>query len=79
MSEREHDMLALALGQMFLTYEHMLDRESLTERVKSTAEKCLLEIVEILDREELDDFQCVEEIVTCIEKIGLGTFRHDFG
>lgn len=76
---REDDILALALGQMLLAYEKTLDKDALAARVKNDAVQCLLDISNILDREELSDFECVEEIVTRMERAGLVTNRHDFG
>jgi len=72
-------MVALELGRMFLQYAKMMDQEALAEKIRCGAEKCLLDISEILDREELNDFKCVEEIVVRLEKAGLSTTRHDFG
>lgn len=79
MTTKEEDMLAQAIGRMFLQYGNSLDMDALAKQVKSDAVQCLLDIAAILSREELDDFSCVEEIVLRLEKEGLGTFRHDFG
>lgn len=79
MTEREDDIFALALGRMLLQYGKVLDFKALAERIKCDAEKCLLDILEILNREELSDFACIEEITRRIEKMGLDTWRHDFG
>lgn len=76
---REDDILALALGKMLLAYEKTLDKDALAARIRSDAVNCLMDISNILDREELSDFECVEEIVTRMEQAGLGTTRHDFG
>ncbi len=66
MTERERDMVALELGRMFLQYAKMLDQEALAASIRCGAEKCLLDISEILDREEQSDFQCVEENVVLL-------------
>lgn len=76
---REDDILALALGQMLLAYEKTLDKDTLAAQVKNDAVQCLMDISTILDRKELNDFECVEEIIARMEKVGLGTTRHDFG
>lgn len=76
---REDDILALALGKMLLAYEKTLDKDALAAQVRSEAVQCLLDISTILDREELSDFECIEEIVARMEKAGLGASRHDFG
>ena len=77
--KREEDMLAQALGWMLLSHGKTLDQTALTDQVKSDAEKCLVDIVAILNREELNDFHCVDKIIERLEKIGLSTSRHDFG
>ncbi len=77
--KREEDMLAQALGWMLLSHRKTLDQTALTDQVKSDAEKCLVDIVAILNREELNDFHCVDKIIERLEKIGLSTSRHDFG
>ncbi len=77
--ERERDLLALELGRMFLQYAKTLDQEALAANIRCGAEKCLLDISEILDQEELSDFECVEKIVVRLKKAGLSTSRHDFG
>lgn len=77
--KKEEDMLAQALGWMLLSSEKILDKTALTDQVKSDAEKCLVDIVAILDRQELNDFHCVDKIIERLEKIGLSTSRHDFG
>ncbi len=42
--------------------------------------QALRRIKDILDQDELDDFECIEEIVKVFEKIGSeGGSRHDFG
>lgn len=79
MDERDDGLLALALGQMLLECEKSLDKDALAARVRSDAVQCLLDISNILGREELSDFECVEEIVTRMERAGLPTSRHDFG
>ncbi len=79
MTERERDLVALELGRMFLQYAKTINQEALAAGIRCGAEKCLLDISEILDREELSDFECVEEIVVRLEKAGLSTSRHDFG
>lgn len=77
--EREDNLLALVLGQTLLEYGKSLDTAALVAQVKSDAEKCLIEIARIMNREELSDFECVEEIVTHMEQMGFDTSRHDFG
>ena len=79
MTEHEGSILALALGRLLLQYEKTLDKQALAVQARCGAEKCLLDIADILDRKDLTDFQCVDEIITCMEKIGLNTWRHDFG
>lgn len=78
MKDRENDMLALALGRLILEYDKTLDKESLVKRIRCGAEQCLLDVSAILDRAELSDFECIEEIITRMEKEGLGSWRHDF-
>lgn len=36
-------------------------------------------IQDILNSEDLSDFNCVEEIVSLLERAGISTTRHDFG
>ena len=78
MENKENDMLALALGRLILEYDKALNKKSLVEHIKCSAEQCLLDISAILDRSALSDFECIEEIIVRMEKEGLGTWRHDF-
>lgn len=75
----EEDGLALALGRLLLQYGRSLFTEKLIEQVKTDTQICLMDICEILDQEELTDFQCIDEIVARVEREGLSTSRHDFG
>lgn len=43
------------------------------------ATKALQEIQDILNKENLTDFECIEEIVLIFERYGISTSRHDFG
>ena len=79
MTEHEESILALALGRLLLQYEKTLDKQALAVQARCGAEKCLLDIADILDRKDLTDFQCVEEIVLIFEHYNLSTSRHDFG
>lgn len=76
---REEDMLALVLGGVLIMCEKTIDWDALVERVRSNTEKCLMDIVTVLDRQDLSDFECVEEIVLLLEEAGISTSRHDFG
>lgn len=78
-THRDEDMLAESFGWMFLHWVKSLDTALLVKQVRTDTEKCLVDIVAILDREELNDFQCVDEIIHRLEKLGLSTSRHDFG
>lgn len=77
--KRDEEMLAQSLGWMLLKCEKTMDTAALVEQVKGEAEKCLVDIVAILDRAELNDFHCVDKIIERLEKLGLTTSRHDFG
>lgn len=76
---RDEDMLALALGGILIMCEKTVDWDALVERVRTNAEKCLMGILTVLERQDLSDFECVEEIVLLLEEAGLSTSRHDFG
>jgi len=79
MFDQESDILAQALGRMLLQYAQFLDPADLAAQIRRDAEKCLVDIAKVLDRTELDDAQCIEEIVSLLEAMGLHTSRHDFG
>lgn len=71
---------ATALGRMILLIlEDQEKMHEITELAESSSIRVLQKIQEILNDDELDDFACVEEIVTVFECVGYSTTRHDFG
>lgn len=47
--------------------------------VENRAIALLQSIQNILNNEDLNDFNCVEEIVSLLGRSGISTTRHDFG
>ncbi len=43
------------------------------------AVRALQEIQDVLDKEELTDFECIDKIVGIFYRYNLNTSRHDFG
>lgn len=57
-----------------------LKTENPKEIVETVCYKTIQKIREVLDNDELNDFECIERIVSLLEEIGSdGGSRHDFG
>ncbi len=74
------ELVERELGRMMVK---LLDKPEILTAIHSAAEhaavQTLQKIQDILNNSDLNDFQCVEEIVTAMENLGLSTQRHDFG
>jgi len=77
--ESARNLLAQELGQILLRNVESLEAEVLASSVNSKATEILEQIVAILDNDTLEDFDCIEEIVTLLLEKGISTYRHDFG
>jgi len=57
-----------------------IPKKDMTKLFTDTCYMALAEIHKIISDDELDDFQCVEQIIQIFERIGSdGGNRHDFG
>ncbi len=78
--EIERELWARELGWIALSAVEAICKPNFYEIVvKSEALKLLEGIRKILDDEELNDFECVEEIVSLLQHANISTSRHDFG
>lgn len=77
MTELSRAMLARGLGEYLLTHleEHPFREQEVVERECAWV---LHQIVDTLNDEALDDFSCLEQIVSIVNTAGLRTTRHDF-
>ena len=77
MTELSRAMLTRALGEYLLTY---LEENPFCEKdvVERECAWVLHQIVKTLNDETLDDFSCVDQIVSIVHAAGLSTSRHDF-
>ncbi|MDR3278034.1 MAG: hypothetical protein LBT12_04610 [Oscillospiraceae bacterium] len=76
---REILVEALSKQKMQIIFEN-LKSESPNEIVEQTCYKAIQKIRKVLDNTELDDFECIEQIVKLLEAVGTdGGSRHDFG
>lgn len=74
------ELMAKELGQLALgILEGIHGSDLLDPILGNEAVRILQSIQDVLNDEALDDFQCVEEIVSIFEGSGLSTSRHDFG
>ncbi len=74
------ELVEQELGRMLVK---LLDKPEIFTTIQSAAEhkavQTLQRIQDILNDSTLNDFWCVEEIVTVMEDYGLTSQRHDFG
>lgn len=73
------ELLARRLGDVLLEHLEGLEPERLSMEINSEAADILADIRGILDNTALDDFGCMEEIVSLLNRKGIVTSRHDFG
>ena len=79
--EPEHEILAKVLSEytVRVIFENLKIEDS-TKLIDSVCFNAIMEISRFLADDKLDDFSCVEEIVSLFEKIGVSCGgRHDFG
>lgn len=79
MNTIEQELLARRLGHVLLEHLECFESERLSLEINSEAADLLEDIRGILDNTTLDDFGCVEEIVSLLNKKGIIISRHDFG
>lgn len=77
--EIERELWEKALGRAALNAIEDLSPDLLKLEVEEDAVQILEEIRNILDDYKLDDFECIEYIVSVLERWGISTIRHDFG
>lgn len=77
MTELSRAILARGLGEYLLNYleEKPYREEELVERECAWT---LRQIVDTMNDDTLDDFECMDKIVDIIHTAGLSTTRHDF-
>ena len=77
MTELSRSILAKGLGEYILKYlEETPYREE--DLVEGESARILGQILDTLNDESLDDFYCLDQIVTIVHGAGLSTTRHDF-
>lgn len=70
-------LLERALGQMLI--EHFSGTEQMIKELAAIhAVKIMEQILDALDDESLDDFQCIDRITNILSDYGLYTNRHDW-
>ena len=75
------DILIRLLSQqeVKVTFEN-LDIANPNEMIEKTCFQALQKIRQVLDNDELQDFECIDQIITILEDVGAnGGSRHDFG
>ncbi len=75
----QRELLERRLGHVLLEHLEPCEMNELVPSTDNEAVDILEQIRDILDRETLDDFACVEEIVALLLTKGISTSRHDFG
>lgn len=74
---------ALIQRELGRTVLELLGEQTLDELLIPAAEQRALGIVQdiqtVLDDSARSDFECVEELVSILEKAGISVSRHDFG
>ena len=74
------EALESALGEIaLLAVEEQKNLNLAVRLAKDKSVRTLQKIQDILDNEDLNDEECVEEIVSVLHHAGFSTFRHDFG
>lgn len=73
------DILAVELGRIMLDSGLSADLENLMKQTRFHSAETLAQITAILDNTSLSDFECIEEIVELLWRVGIRTSRHDFG
>lgn len=74
------ELAANALGELALKFvRDIYTSDRFIYVTDGMAVRALQDIQDILNNENLTDFQCVEEIVLIFEHYNLSTSRHDFG
>jgi len=79
MNTIKQELLERQLGHALLAHLECFEPERLSFDINAEAADILEQIRVILDNEELDDFYCIEEIVSLLISKGIATSRHDFG
>lgn len=74
------EALEIALGGIALrAVEEQRNQDLALELAKENAVQTLQKIQDILEDQDLNDEECVEEIVVVFHDAGFTTFRHDYG